>query len=296
MKTEKDIKLFNDNELISVAYTKENFETTDTAVSVYDKYKISILLSDGLNAVVGDKVIRSGKNSVLFFRPDELHFGRVSRAGVHSYLDFFIPLSFFKKFYKGSEIIKFITDKSENRVNYIAFDMPRQKIISEIARDTIEILKSDDKNSDMKIFSLMLRIILLCSDFYEKQKHNPIDFQMPDIVTGTMMYISENYKDKLSLEKLASRANCSVAYLSRIFKQYVGITIYNYIIATRIGNAQIMLNEDVSVTEVCFACGFDDCSNFIRTFKKITQKTPMQFKKSLNLQGTMQVVKYKGHL
>ncbi|MDY3304184.1 MAG: AraC family transcriptional regulator [Clostridia bacterium] len=283
MKIEKDIKLFDDGELFSVAYTKENFETTDTAIAVYDKYKISILLSEGLNAVVGDKVIKSGKNSVVFFRPDELHFGRVSRAGVHSYLDFFIPLSFFEKFCKGSEIIKFITDKSENRVNYIVFDMPHQKIIFETAIDTIEILKSNDKNSDMKIFSLMLRIILLCSDFYEKQKYNPIDFQMPDIVTGTMMYISENYKDKLSLEKLASRANCSVTYLSRIFKQYVGITIYNYIIATRIGNAQIMLNEDVSVTEVCFACGFDDCSNFIRTFKKITGKTPLQFQKSLNM-------------
>ena len=33
-------------------------------------------------------------------------------------------------------------------------------------------------------------------------------------------------------------------------------------------NAQIMLKENMSVTEVCFACGFDDCSNFIRTFKK----------------------------
>ena len=161
--------------------------------------------------------------------------------------------------------------------------MPHQKIIFETAIDTIEILKSNDKNSDMKIFSLMLRIILLCSKKNKKQKYNPIDFQMPDIVTGTMMYISENYKDKLSLEKLASMANCSVTYLSRIFKQYVGMTIYNYIIATRIGNAQIMLNEDVSVTEVCFACGFDDCSNFIRTFKKITGKTPLQFQKSLNM-------------
>ena len=131
MKIEKDIKLFDDDELFSVAYTKENFETTDTAIAVYDKYKISILLSEGLNAVVGDKVIKSGKNSVVFFRPDELHFGRVSRAGVHSYLDFFIPLSFFEKFCKGSEIIKFITDKSENRVNYSVFDMPHQKIIYE---------------------------------------------------------------------------------------------------------------------------------------------------------------------
>ena len=37
MKIEKDIKLFNDNESISVVYTKENFETTDTNIAVYDK-------------------------------------------------------------------------------------------------------------------------------------------------------------------------------------------------------------------------------------------------------------------
>ena len=45
MRIEKDIKLFDDDELFSVAYTKENFETTDTDIAVYDKYKISILLS-----------------------------------------------------------------------------------------------------------------------------------------------------------------------------------------------------------------------------------------------------------
>ena len=279
MKIERNIKLFNDNKSISVVYTKENFETIDTDIAVYDKFKISVLLSDGLNAVVANKVIRSGKNSVLFFRPDELHFGRISRTGVHSYLDFLIPLSFFDKFYKGSEIIKFITDTAENRVNYIVFDMPQQKNIFAAARDIIETLESNDKNIDMKIFSLMLRIILLCSDFYEKQKSNPINFQMPDIVTRTMAYISERYMDKLSLENLASMANCSVAYLSRIFKQYVGLTIYNYIIAIRISNAQIMLKNNASVTETCFASGFDDCSNFIRTFKKITGNTPLQFQK-----------------
>ena len=283
VKAEKNIKLLDDDELISVIYTKANIKTTDTDIAIYDKYKISILLSDGLNAVVGDKVISSGKNSVLFFRPDEVHFGRVIRTGVHSYLDFFIPVSFFEKFYNGSEIIKFITDKSENRVNYIRFDIAYQKTIAEIAGNTIELLKSSDKNSDMKIFSLMIRIILLCSDFYEQQKNNPVDYQMPDIVTRTMMYIMENYENKLSLEELASKSNCSVTYLSRIFKRYVGLTVYNYIIATRISNAQIMLKENMSVTETCFACGFDDCSNFIRTFKKNIGKTPMQFQKGFGI-------------
>ena len=70
-----------------------------------------------------------------------------------------------------------------------------------------------------------------------------------------------------------------VAYLSRLFKQYVGTSVYNYITVTRIANAQKLLKNGATVTEACFCSGFEDCSNFIRTFKKLTGETPLGYKK-----------------
>lgn len=280
MKLQKKIKVFDDCDEISVMYTEENYYTIDTGIIIYDKCKISILLSDELNAVIGDSVIKGEQNSVMFFRPDEIHFGRISRAGKHCYLDFLIPVEFLKKFSMKENAFHFLTDKSNNRVNYIMFDINHQKIISEIAEECVQLLKSGYKYSDLNLFSLMLRIVLLCAEFYEKQKDNPTKGQIPYIVRQTMIYIKKNFEKKITLTHLAEMANCSVSYLSRIFKQYTGITIYTYITVARIENARIMLNEGANVTEACFSSGFDDCSNFIRTFKKLTGKTPMQFKTS----------------
>lgn len=277
----KNIKFFDD--LISFTYIKEKFNSEDTDVAIYDRYKISILLSDGINAVVGDRIIGGEKGCVLFFRPDEIHFGRFFASGIYSYLDIYIPMSFFEKFPFEIKRFEFLEDKSERRLNYIYFDTSAQSQIFEISNEIVNLMKSNKDNSDIKLFSYMLRIMLMCDEFYEYQKSNPVDKEMPNVVKKAMIYIRKNYSDKISLEKLAEKCNCSVAYLSRVFKLHLGITVYTYITAVRISSAQIMLKHGATVTEAAFSCGFDDCSNFIRTFKKAVGKTPMNFKKEMML-------------
>lgn len=282
MRIERTVKLPQINAFFSAAYTQEVYTQRDSAVEIYDKYKISILLSDGLAAVVNDCVVDTGKNSVLFFRPEEIHFGRFIHSGMHAYLDFYIPLDFLEILFGNADLTLFFTDQSDKRVNYIVFDANGQRNIAEIAQKTIHALESQGAVSDIEIFSLMVQVVLLCAKSYETQKRQPLQNKIPEFVSKTLLYISENYGQKLSLDMLASQAGCSVTYLAKVFKQYTGKTIYNHIIDTRIGNAQIMLKHGRSVTDVCFETGFDDCSNFIRTFKKMTGQTPLQFKNRIS--------------
>ncbi len=277
MEIRRNICTSNDN-FITVSYTQKFFEATDTAVEIYDKYKISILLSDELNAVVKNTIITSGKNSVFFFRPDEPHFAHFTKSGIHSYVDFFIPVNFFESFPFDEKTLNFITDSSEARINYIATGINIKQRISEIAKETISVLQTEELLLDMKLLSLTLQIILLCAENYEKQKEAPLNPELPIMIIKTLNYISENYEQKITLNTLAELCNCSVAYLSRLFKKHIGSTIYNHIIATRIAHAQIMLKNGATVTESCFASGFEDCSNFIQTFKKIVGKTPYVYK------------------
>lgn len=278
MIVQRNLEFPNLAESLSAVYSVKEYTAEDSEIRIYNKYKISILLSDGLAAVTKNAVIDAGKNNILFFRPDEIHFGRFLRAGVHSFIDFYIPLDFFKKVFGDLELMSFFEDRAEDRINYIVFDADTQKTVIDIAKKTVNILCAEHRADNIKLFSLILQIIILCSENYEKQKKNPQIINMPEYVAKTLLFISENYREKLSLSSLAKNAGCSVTYLARIFKQYTGKTIYNHIIDVRIGNAETLLNQGFGVTDACFSSGFDDCSNFIRTFKSITGKTPLQFK------------------
>lgn len=281
MRIQKVISLPGIDTSFSAAYTQQVFTQRDSEVRIYDKYKISILLSEGLAAVINDNVIDTGKNSILFFRPDEIHFGRFFRTGLHSYIEFFIPISFCESLFGTETLTSFLTDSSADRINYVIPDTNGQKYISDLVQQTISALTSNEPINDAELFSIMMQVMLLCTKSYETQKINPIQSEIPKFVNRTLLYIAENYEKDLSLNQLAAQAGCSVAYLSRTFKQYTGKTIYNHIIDIRIGNAQILLRNGRSVADVCSLVGFDDCSNFIKTFKKLTGKTPLQFKNNI---------------
>lgn len=277
MKLKKDV-IVPENENISIVYTDEFFNEGDTNIAIYDKYKISIILSNGLNAVTNNSVIQSRKNDIIFFRPDEIHFGRISKDGNYSYLDIFIPISFFESF-KDNNTALFLTDKSDIRVNLITPDFDERIKISELSRRIIKSLQEKDNN--LTLFSLVLDIIILCADKYKSKETDLKQSDTPPIVSETMEYLSENFENRITLKELSQNAKCSVAYLSRTFKEHTNMTVYGYLTNIRIANAQIMLKNGLSVTEACFQCGFNSCSNFIDKFKKITGTTPHRFKNSL---------------
>lgn len=266
---------------ISVTYTNGLFEAGDTEVAIYDTYKISILMSGGIQAIINESVIGGEKNDIIFFRPDELHFGHFSQKGTYAYLDIYVPVNFFKKYFSDCSTPAFLTDSSDRRRNCIHFDAEMQSLINKTATEIVEAVKMNGGENRLKVFSLILRIIILCSDYYEKETQKPKDYKLPYAVEYTMRTVMQNFGEKITLKALAEEAGCSVAYLSRIFKQYVGMTVYEYILTTRLAKSQIMLKEGKSVTETCFLSGFNDCSNFINKFKRITNKTPAEFKKSL---------------
>jgi AraC-like DNA-binding protein len=68
-------------------------------------------------------------------------------------------------------------------------------------------------------------------------------------------------------------------YLSHQFKAVSGFNLNRYINRTRISNARSLLIEsDATITDIAFQCGFKSISQFNRTFKKIVNLTPREYK------------------
>ncbi|MBS1504099.1 MAG: helix-turn-helix transcriptional regulator, partial [Bacteroidetes bacterium] len=93
-------------------------------------------------------------------------------------------------------------------------------------------------------------------------------------------YTLTNYKKAIALEEIASIANLSVTSFCRYFKLMTKKTYSDFLTEIRISHACRFLIEDKLPAEViCFECGFNNISNFYRHFKKVTNMTPLEYKR-----------------
>lgn len=93
-------------------------------------------------------------------------------------------------------------------------------------------------------------------------------------------YTIANYKNDITLTEIASFCNLSVTSFCRYFKMMSKKTYYDFLVEIRISHACRLLVEDKQpIGMVCFECGFNNVSNFYRHFRKITGRTPLDYKR-----------------
>lgn len=98
-------------------------------------------------------------------------------------------------------------------------------------------------------------------------------------VQKVKQYINNNYARPLRLEDLAALVGMSPVAFSRFFRQRTGRTLSEYIVDIRLGYAARMLVDTAkNISEICYECGFNNLSNFNRTFKAKRHYTPRDFR------------------
>lgn len=98
-------------------------------------------------------------------------------------------------------------------------------------------------------------------------------------VQKVKQYINDNYAKPLMLSDLAGLVGMSPVAFSRFFRQRTGRTLSDYIVDIRLGYAARMLVDSTkNISEICYECGFNNLSNFNRTFKAKRGLTPRDFR------------------
>jgi AraC-like DNA-binding protein len=100
-----------------------------------------------------------------------------------------------------------------------------------------------------------------------------------DAVIGTRNYINSNYDRDLNLGILSQIQFVSKFHLLRLFMKYYGQTPKQYLTDKRIRKSKEYLKKGMSITETCFAVGFESPSSFSALFKDKTRLTPTEFQK-----------------
>ncbi|MDC1105090.1 AraC family transcriptional regulator [Prolixibacteraceae bacterium] len=101
-----------------------------------------------------------------------------------------------------------------------------------------------------------------------------------DTVIGLRNYISNNFSEKLNLNLFSRVRLVSKYHLLRLFKRYYGQTPNQYLIDKRVEEAKLCIQNGLSVSDSCYAVGFESLSSFSSLFKKKTGITPRAYQKS----------------
>lgn len=92
--------------------------------------------------------------------------------------------------------------------------------------------------------------------------------------------IDRNFDQPLDIPVLASIAAVSEAHFIRMFRATFGETPHRYLQRRRIERAMALLrNSDQSVTDVCFAVGFNSLGTFSRTFSALVGESPSSYRR-----------------
>ena len=107
------------------------------------------------------------------------------------------------------------------------------------------------------------------------------DFDNSDKIKLFYNFIQDNYANKISLDQAAGLLNMSRVSFNRFIKKSTERTFVDYLNDVRVSNASRMLaeEENFSISEIAYACGFHNMANFNRVFKKVKGCTPSQYRK-----------------
>lgn len=128
----------------------------------------------------------------------------------------------------------------------------------------------------LKCFTAELLFVIL----RHKNEHEKVTLGS-DFIKTVQDYIQENYMNEVKLSSIAEMLSVSQEHLSRVFKQETGIGFKDYLTGFRLQKAEDMLKHETgrAVSEVAYACGFNDGNYFSYKFKKAYGVSPTEVRR-----------------
>lgn len=98
-------------------------------------------------------------------------------------------------------------------------------------------------------------------------------------------HVNTNFQNHISLDEIADKVSMTVPAFCRYFKKATGKTFTQVVNEYRVVHATKLLSEEsqMSITDICFECGFNNFSHFNKTFSDITGNSASHYRKEIKL-------------
>lgn len=235
--------------------------------------------------IIGDKIepfeagdmVFIGSNLPHTWRSDEQFYKEDSRIRSKATVVYFNKCVFSSVFYHMQETLKIkgFFQKAERGI--LIKGNTKTKVLQKLNK--LQTKEGFEKILGLfeilNLLSQSKEISIIVTDGYNAEEQHP----EKDRLSEVYKYVQENYREDISLDRIAGIANLTPQSFCRLFKKRTNKHFIEYLNAVRISYAcKNLLETDCSIFEVAYDCGYKTVSNFNKLFKKITCVNPTEYR------------------
>ncbi len=262
-----------------------NYNYQDRATSpnvpphMHDCYEIYLFLEgDAVYSVEGN-IYELSHNDILFTNSRELHSPVFKSNAKYTRALVFLKLNFLSEFItKDYNPFQGIEQRKLGQQNKIDSKFVEKYGLDEKFRNIDYYTRNALPQSELMIKTNIVQIIATIDSILSISDKK---FHRYNKVQNIIEYINENLFQDISLDKLEEEFHLNKFHLSHSFKDQTGYSIGKFIAQKRVLAAKDLLINNIPVQEIADMVGFNDYSNFYKTFRNITGVSPKNFTKIL---------------
>lgn len=248
------------------------------AFHFHDDYEMHLFLGGDVEFYVEQSVRRLRRGHLILCNDKELHrfchFGRIPYEQ--------ITIRFDQRLVSGlstsrTPLLGCFQNRPPGHRNVVRINEEQIARMEEMGSKLQEISRSRRYGSDVLTIAYLTELLVWINQRFGENEHDPAGRPSHRMVADIMVYVEERLSEELSLGQIAEHFAVDPSHLSHLFKRQTGSTLYQYVLIKRIAAAKRHLAQGASVIEACGLSGFNDYSNFIRTFKKLTGVSPGKY-------------------
>ncbi len=156
------------------------------------------------------------------------------------------------------------------------FSFETEALFSEMVKEQLSDRPFADRRKELLFYELLILIYRRAPKMFSS-----LSQKSAETVWLIQRQLEDKYDEPLTLESLAAKYHLNESYLSHLFKETTGYSIYQYLLMCRLSAAKNLLsNSKTPITRIAYTVGFNDSSNFSRHFRERFGMTPNQFRKA----------------
>ncbi|GMK40439.1 AraC family transcriptional regulator [Paenibacillus sp. CCS19] len=174
----------------------------------------------------------------------------------------------------GVDLFRSIKYRKLGQNNQIPADQVRSSGLLDLMHKLMDLLKQPSAENEFVAKCVIVQMLHTMNSLAE----NGIELTAPTPQTtkihDVIAYINDHLDQPLALDELSHRFYVTKYHLCRIFREATGFSINQYITYKRVHKADEFMRQGYPMTKACFLAGFNSYSNFYRSYRKLTGKSP----------------------